>query len=263
MSEQDNMNEWIDRFTNDELEGEELERFLKALHEDRSVKKETLIDSQINEMLQDQDLFDFQQKMTSLRARMNRRCGLNCFLLAASLLLLISIGGMLIPYLHGTFQSLQNTFRSSVPSVPKDFRVLSAETNSTKGKWGIPISCFTDTNNHQRLIWMKILDTPIPFMESLVGESTRSGFFKLLTPGFQTSVSSGDSVIFSWDKNFSSPVLLEVINNQGRVIYQISQPGSDTLILQTDSLGTGLFYWKITQDNQWICVGKLWVSNNR
>jgi hypothetical protein len=97
MKDSEKLSEWIDRYRSGELGGPELERFRTLLDADPQLQRELQIDRDLDILISRTDLIEMSQKIRRIRAgRAGPRFGNLPALLAASLLILISIGMILL-----------------------------------------------------------------------------------------------------------------------------------------------------------------------
>lgn len=249
------IDEWISRYNDGDLRGEELEQFLQLLASDPAISSDTELDREISGFLQDRDLLEFLRFLEESRYRRSRGFGLNCLLLAALMLIFVMIGGIWI---------FQNTFRNGYPMVRKevDSRSKAGQISCQNGAryflrkpLGFPAIRNWDNAKGQDLLAANF--RPLPFMEGMVGVVTRSDRFRLLSPACSVSRHPNDSIRFQWKKSGDGNLSFELINNQGEsVINRHCIPG-ESFILLTNSFQEGIYYWKVVDDENLAAVGKI------
>ena len=95
-------------------------------------------------------------------------------------------------------------------------------------------------------------------MEVLVGLTMRASFFKLIKPEIRCNVPAGREVLFEWEiEPRSTLVMVELFNRDGDILRSFGPFDSTTFRLQTSEFTKGRYYWKILADENLIKAGAL------
>jgi|WetSurMetagenome_2_1015567.scaffolds.fasta_scaffold312607_2 hypothetical protein len=254
MNEREKIHEWIDRYTEGTLRGEELEQFLALVEKDPELRREIRADALINESLEDRDLLEFRKAMrrSAGRGGLTRRLP-GWILLAASALLILGTGGLFIflrmGNLHpgGLSRKMKTVVDSTVVDSTSQAGVKPVSGNVKKQGESVPGQTMLAENFR-----------PLPSLESLVGEPMRSSGFKLSTPAFDLKIHPGDTVKYAWSSG--GRVTIDLVNNKGRRIHTWD-PGEQTKFdLLSAGLSPGLYYWKILDRTGLVCLGRIRVE---
>jgi hypothetical protein len=99
---------------------------------------------------------------------------------------------------------------------------------------------------------------PLPEFESLVGAVTRSVIMQIERPGEEIHRLCGSEILFKWNE-MTGPglVLITLFNNKGIRITEVPVPYGNSWVLRTTGLPGGLYYWRITRDDELIILGKI------
>lgn len=250
--ERQKINEWIDRFNEGSLKGEDLATFIQMLHDDPELRKEVKIDREINRMLEERELLEFREAV--LKAGKRSSPGKSrWFLLAAVVIVLLSAGGYFL-------------FRT-VPTqdIPAKERLAERPTRAPgevavkeiPAKTGKEAEKSQEVTPRRKKVLLAESFTPCPSLEHLVGETTRAEGIILLGPLPEITVRRGDTVQFSWRMSGEDSLKILFYDNHGRQIM-IAEPGiAHSYSFSTGSYQRGLYYWKFLEDDQLVTAGKI------
>jgi len=101
---------------------------------------------------------------------------------------------------------------------------------------------------------------PMPELEMLAGEVTRSGMFKLISPPLDIAIPAQTEVPFAWrtDGNGGSLELV-LLDNHGVPVLGVPLGGRRSYILTTNELPGGLYYWKFIMGDGMVLMGRLTI----
>jgi hypothetical protein len=94
-----------------------------------------------------------------------------------------------------------------------------------------------------------------PELEDLVQSTLRSEETTIRTPANGSTVRTGAK--FSWTTSAHPPFELSVLDNQRHTVRSYHVPATEFVL--RDSLGAGLYYWKLAADGDLLHVGKFIV----
>lgn len=260
MIEQEKLPEWIDRFNRKELNDEELEKFLQWMEEDPQLKKEVMLDKELNSILDDQDILDLRKKILSRKKKnelLRKR-----FLLAAAVIVMLAALFVLYQFV---LKEMSVYMKENKDMLAQDTTILQ-ETDST----GTKMSVRRNDNNNPETLTEKSGNLtnrentrelyasnyePFPPFESLVETVTRAGYFKLTGPRGIFFIKNS-YVRFSWETNLSQTLNLKILNNKGLAVREASLPQDGKWLLNIAGLKPGLYYFKILMSDEIIYFGK-------
>lgn len=189
---------------------------------------------------------------------------LRMLLLAASLLLLIGIGGLF--YYTGIKRDLNSITRNKslavldsivkypVPAHQNAVTGLKGKTNpdtiNNPGK--------TKINPGKQLALANNYSPYLPF-ESLVGTTMRSWDFKLVAPK-QSRIQKGIAILFQWKTDRELLISLKIMDNKGNLVYEKKSGFNKILEIKQNTLMPGLYYFKFLANEEIIYFGKFEIG---
>jgi hypothetical protein len=254
---------WIDRYNDDELTESERKLFQEKMKSNSLLRKEQQLDQKLNAFLADKELLDFMEQIRDLptksRSALKR---LKKILFAASFLSLSFAVMIFVINYYGSSAFLWHRTETRRPDA--NFRqplgsgqnTTSLQPESPEGEKVYPSTCQNlsgETDKYQCL----------PEFELLVGSIYRGTMLKMVLPDSDSSIGQHGMILFQWEiPEFDEQVsfTIEFVNNKGKKVFE-SPVLTDTNCypLYADSLGTGLFYWKILAHEDIIKMGKIAV----
>ncbi len=257
MSDREKLPEWIDRFNNNELEGEELERFLALLKKNPKIQAEVDLDRDLNQVLKDEELLELRKKIQKVRERGNRTRpgdsdpGLRIWLMAALIVVLVGTVFLIFwltraPGIIATREQLtrQDTLIEREKSLP----AVRQKDSTTVKK---PV--------RQNLQLAQNL-TPYPPLESLVGTVTRGSSFRLIKPLNSSIILQSSELEFLWKKDENEKVALTILDNTGKPVMGPILTADDHEKIKASRLKPGLYYFRIVNKDELIYVGKFTIK---
>jgi hypothetical protein len=264
MIEQEKLPEWIDRFNRNDLNEEEMEIFLRHMEEDPQLRKEVMLDRELNSILEDQDILELRKKIL-LRKKKNEQSR-NRFLLVAAFMILVA--ALIVLY--------QIVMRERPGSSKEEMKILAQDTvlkikTDTAGN-ELPTQKLSE--QHPETLSRQSEDRtlrenarelyagyykPFPPFESLVGTVTRAGYFKLIEPT-RFIFRKDASVKFSWETSFSETLTLKILDNKGFGVREAKFPPDGNWVLNCSGLHYGLYYLKILLNDEIVYFGKFEVE---
>jgi hypothetical protein len=254
--EREKISEWIVRYNEGTLEGEELEAFLRMLQDDPDLRKEVAVDLEINRMLEERELLEFREAVMNARKGSKSRRP-KWFLLAATLLLLASAGGYLLYYAF--FRSEAQDHQGMITAIKQD-TTLQSKANAPAEKTVKDDSNARESAVTRNTTLLAQNFLPLPSLESLVGEVTRADGIIIGEPAFDLRIRQGDPVRFRWTTGETDRVGIQVFDNRGFKILSEGTIGNKEYLLKTGSMKPGLYYWKFLQNGLLVTVGKIRIN---
>ncbi len=251
MSEREKYPELIVRFNAGELEGEELRQFIELLKKTPKLQEEVALDKEINEYLSEENLLDLRRKMLSVQKEKTGDKNRNFFyLLAASLLLLLSIG----VFLFSQMSKDKTRGKSNITHTGNDGVV-----NSQKS---VPVitDLLPQRKDKEKPVQLASNFQPDPAYESLAGNIMRSDKFELLQPTAAQIFRKNGNILFRWDMPDGKKLMIRIVNNKGKQILEYSVNDLHQLEIPVKRLPPGLFYYKILEDDEILFVGKFSIE---
>ncbi len=250
------INEWIDRYNSGDLKEPELSRFRQLLDTDPELRVRVDIDRAVNKMLQNDDLFEFLEKVREVRNRPEPNRNPRFYILiAASLMMLISLGTIFMIFDKTGFVARSiGEVVDRQPSV-RPLRLSFYLLRESKGHKKItPVL----RREMMRNSMLAAAYRPLAEYELLVGAVCRSENFKLESPLARVGVPRSSVICFRWTgTTVWVPVTLEVLNNKGIAVVAQFPIQGNLYLFDTSCLGRGIFYWRIMSDDGLILMGSL------
>ena len=267
MRNKEKLHEWIDRYNNNELSGEELVIFLEMMNKDYRVREEVLLDKELNSILKDDDILELRKKIRKIcsenPAKRNRNTRI--MLMAASLFILLSLEYTIF-YLtrspkktdKSEFVHLQNSPGKREPHQPKT-SFLDSKQVYTIFKKDKPVSLDNDSREIENTYDLLACYQPNKALENLIGTTHRSSGFRILKPVGSFVYTQKSTIWFSWKTENPVETSLIVENNIGLIVYESDSNFNQSVFLKASFLGPGLFYYKIMRKDEVIYFGKFTV----
>lgn len=256
---------WIDRYNSGDLSDEERSYFEESLKKNPLLIQELRLDTELERFLADKELLKFMYQISDLSSKSSKKgVKLKKIRFVAAFLGMVAILATLAEFIL-IFEIEPASFRSHNYNVDHTSGYIS------DGKQAI---CLKDTRKKSFPPPEKIGINPgnrlaenaytvLPEYELLVGSEFRSGLVNIILPEPEISVKEHDKIFFMWesiDNETHSAIALVLTNNKGKKLIEIgNQPLSGSLSLPADTLGRGLFYWKILLQDDIVKMGKVAV----
>lgn len=269
MSKNEKIHEWIDRFNDNELNGEELKDFLELLKDDPALRAELRLDKELNELLQDKGLLSLRKRIIQVRKdREDRGTGRKVFLLAASVLIILVLSVVL--YLVVGLKTRDDKILQTNNNPANGIRVNKNSSPELKygknnpGKQQLINDTLSKNRhgifNHQNQPLIASSYKPFPPFENLIGTHLRSEYFKLIEPFSGSHFKTGSTILFSWQTDISHPLTLVIMDNQGQRIFDSHPVHDQSLKVPSGILKNGLFYFKILREDEMVYFGKFTIE---
>jgi hypothetical protein len=255
-------NNWIDRYSDNDLSESERQLFQLNLQRNSLLRKELLIDVRLNQFLEDPDTIELMYKIRNITRKPYLAHLKDIRIMAAAsvfCLIFLGVSYLIINRDPGDFNRVDDNSKYKENQIPEEtgnpvvtFRELKKNSSAT------PVS--------RRILALKPvahdLFTPITEYESLVGAVTRSSGVLVSSPLPELKTHLNLSVPFVWEGSIASDtVSIVIINNHGTSVQTSQHPGNiQKYLLETDKLGRGLFYWKILVNDELIVMGRIIIE---
>jgi hypothetical protein len=270
MNKNEKIHEWIDRFNDNELTGDELSEFLELLKVDEALKAEVRLDKDLNKFLQDEGEMSFRNKIIEVsKSRENKGSAIRIILLAASITLIVVLAVILylvVGVKPRTDRNLrtnintENRIPATEKSAPGLNNGMTITINQQSGADSLSKTGLRTGKQNQLLLASGY--TPFPPFESLVGTQVRSGFFRLIEPHSGSQFKTKCTIPFSWETDSSHPLALVIMDNQGQLVFDSHPFRGKSIKLPSGKLKNGLFYFKILKDDEMLYFGKFTIEIN-
>jgi hypothetical protein len=262
MNENEKLAEWIVRFNNHDLHGEELKEFMDMMKQDPELRREINLDKDLNEILTETEIIELRKKLLKFRPpKETFNLGLHIFILAASVTLLIGLAFFVYLWRNQGNDAIMNTgnaFNPSDTSIYSNYPLSHKEQvkpdDSTsdslkdlmiqKGRNGANKTLLAD--NYK----------PYPPYESMVGEVSRTGNFKLINPSSSASFRKGNVISFIWETDDSHSLIIKMTDNKGELRFVSGSIDGKSFLFDTSKLAEGLYYVKFIYNDEIVCFIK-------
>jgi hypothetical protein len=265
MRNKEKLHEWIDRYNNSDLSGEELVIFLEMMNRDYRVREEVLLDYELNSVLKETDILDLRKKIQKICSEYPVRKNLNprIILMAATLVILFSIEYAIFYLTRQTnrankpeFGYFQNSpWQKEIDQLKSGF-IYSKDVYATLQK-DIPAAFVIGEKGNAFDLFASF--QPNTALENLIG-TIRSGNFLMLKPQKVATFTRASILIFSWKTLNPEATSLIVENNRGIVVYESDSNFNPSVSLNAAFLNLGLFYYKIIQNEEVVYFGKFTIE---
>lgn len=249
--------EWIDAYSCGELRGKELKAFKKMAAKNALLRAEIQVDADLERFLADTGAIEFLDKLREAKERQQRKNPpANLLMLAASVVVLMTIGLFMD---GGSRFSGNRAAQQDHKGSPGQARPDMIGLRQPGG--GILISS-NITPASRRMKMKEAREAarfePLPEYELLVGGVARYAGFALLSPSTEVKCTRGQAITFRWMTPLTGvPVVIEVTDNRGLVIYT-SPPGQGmSFNLATGSFRPGLYYFRIIACDELVKMGRI------
>ena len=268
MRNKEKLHEWIDRYNNSDLSGEELVIFLEMMNKDHRVREEVWLDNELNYVLKENDILELRKKIREICSGYPAKKTRNTMimLMAASLLILLSAEYSIF-YLtrfpnkiaNPEFVHLQN------PPLKKESDNLKTNLQDSKQVLAIflkdkPVPLENDSREIKNTFDLLACYQPNKALETLIGTTNRSERFRMMKPEISSVFTRKSTIWFSWKTENPEETSLIVENNFGLIVYESDSNYNQSVFLKTSFLGFGLFYYKIIQKDEVIYFGKFTIQ---
>jgi hypothetical protein len=269
MNNNEKSHEWIDRFNDNELNGDELKEFLERLKDDPVLRAEVRLDRELNEMIQDEGVLSLRKKIINLRKKEEGRGRNNMIILLAASILIIMVLSVLL-YLVAGLNSKKDKSLQTDNKPANEFPINKSTSPGLNAGKNIPgkESFINDTlskntpelSNKQNQTLVAANYKPFPPFESLIGNHLRSEYFKLAEPLQGSYFRTKGPIRFSWETDISHPLILVIMDNHGQRVYESHILHEKSLKVPAEKLDNGLFYFKILKEGEILFFGKFSIE---
>lgn len=265
MSNREKLPEWIVRYNEQDLAGDELHSFLEMIERNPAIEREVRLDLALNEVLRDEELIDLQAKILQAVhpvVRMNGM-GKKLLLFAAALLALLLLEVAVSRLCTRTLQSYDRSGGMADREVKTgpyaNERQAQTPLPDDKGSKPRMNRQIQESKAPERSLLAEAF-RPNPELEELVGISVRSGYFRLLSPVPLTLEKRSREIVVRWESDLEDELDLVVVDNRGEKVLEVNRIATDRYSFARDRLKSGLYYLKFLQGRELISMGKLVVE---
>jgi hypothetical protein len=261
MSNREKVPEYIDRYNNGELTGEDLNTFIEMLRTNPRLREEVKLDSELNEILAQTDILELRKKILyeQKHAQKGKGPNLKSFLIAASLLFLFGIEVILIMNKtnHHPSPPIGTHISNLKPELPKSSfkNEIAKQTafSETRNKASRIIGINNDTSLSKRF------RKNIAF-EKMIGSTRHSGYFLMNTPRMGYIYGKKMDIHFEWNITENEEIELKIIDNAGESVYESGLINTNRYLLPSGTLLSGLYYFRVLQNDEIIFFGKFVIE---
>jgi hypothetical protein len=262
MNEQDKLPEWIDRFNNNDLHGNELKDFLELMNQNPELRSEVKLDKELNETLADTDIIELRKIIAKYKIpEETNHIRLPIFFLAASITILIGLGIFVFIWMRQD----NNTFmKTAYPLYPSDTSIFGDKKLANDEQAALNRATFDSIARLSKQGDLKTNDKllltdnykPYPPYESMVGEVIRTTNFKLIKPSVSDTFAKGSVMTFSWEGESFVLITITITDNKGKSLF-VSRPiDGKKFLFNTSKLAGGLYYVKFINNDEIVYFGK-------
>ncbi len=254
MNDNENIYKWISRYNEGELNGKEMDEFLKILSSNPEIRSDIELDKELTEFLQDKDLIEFRRILDQARVNRRRGFGMNCLLIAALLTALVAFGGFwLYQNPFGKHPMIKNGVAETLDK--QKSKAENSESVFLRNAPGFSVAPFSKYNLSCDNLAANF--RPLGYMEGMVGVVSRAGNFHLLSLNSQITIIPGDTLRFRWEEDVGGHLSFLVMNNRGEFVASRDSIFQSSLAIPTILWTEGLYYWKFIHRDNLVSVGKI------
>jgi hypothetical protein len=267
MRNKEKLHEWIDRYNNNDLSGEELVIFLEMMNRDYRVREEVMLDYELNSVLKETDILELRKKIRKICSEhpVKKNFSPRIILMAATLVILFSIE-YAIYYLNRPAIISNRSESGYLQNSPwqKQIDQLNASYQYSTDVYSIfnrdkLVALGIDTKEKEIAFDVFACFQPNKVLENLIG-TIRSGDFQMLTPPKSATFTHNNSICFSWKTTNPEETSLIIENNKGIVVYESDSNLNQKVLIKASFLNSGLFYYKIIRKDDVIYFGKFTIQ---
>jgi hypothetical protein len=253
MSDREKLHEWIDRFNDNDLSGEELERFLEMLKTDPRLRAEVRLDKELNSILAEEDEIEFRRKILDVMKKRSPGQQRNWLLMAAMFLVL---AGMVALFFWAVRKPLRQDEKNqpftSTDTINRTVRPVPAFPRKDNMRPG------SHTPQEKRELLADNF-TPNPAFENMLGTTVREGGITMLKPDNGLTFHHRSVIRFEWKKTEGRAVRIQIVDPSGRQALNVENITHSWLEVPADSLPPGLYYYKVVVEDELVHLGKFFV----
>ncbi|MCX6277511.1 MAG: hypothetical protein NT004_05380 [Bacteroidetes bacterium] len=252
-------NNWIDRYSEDDLNESEKKIFMTNLGRNSMLRKELLIDTRLNRFMEDKETIELMRKIKNIAGKPYLiRWRFTRLMVAASLLCLITFGAVYFLLHTDPVKTLRVSERNLKPE-PETRNGISQAMNRIREVREIAdITPITRREVAAIPVNSEIYKPMIEY-ELLVGAVTRNSIVRMVSPASEVKTKLNLPIWFKWtggDKYVQ--VYIIIMNNKGKAVFSSPEIGkSQSYMVEPSKLGIGLFYWKVLVNDEIIMIGKI------
>ncbi len=253
---------WMDRYIDGDLSESERQLFQLNLRRNSLLRKELLLDAQLNRFMEDTETIELMRKIRKITDKpglVNRKYTIA--MIAASVFCLIVFGASYLLLRQDPSDSLLVYQKNMVQEnyIPDGPRSVVQKIRDVRK---IPK---VSLGYSQKLALRPGMDdnfTPMVEYEPLVGAVTRSSGIVVISPEPEVKTYLNHAVPFEWGGLIASDsVNIVIVNNKGTSVLSSSLSAqSRKYLLETGKTGRGLFYWKVLVNDEIIMMGRIIVE---
>jgi hypothetical protein len=255
MNENNKISEWICRYNEGDLHGDELKAFLQMAGSDRELWREVILDRKMNELLKDTDLVEFRKSMIRARNSYPHQAKYQVLMIAASLLVLVTTCTIFICVSRPG--PVRHAFAFRSPGYWESSK-LPGETIPTHSPIRHGPVCSRDHPAGRTAASLAYV--PMARMEQLCGESVRAGGITIISPDTDEKYRRNDTIRFEWRSGQEDEFSLEIVNNKGNIVASLEPVKSTLREFNARSLSPGLYYWKLFDHDNLVYTGKFRIK---
>ena len=257
------LNDWIDRFVQDDLTESEMEVFAKMLSSNPLLRREVFLEQRLSSFLADREVIALREKISQTRKRpyFNTSRAI-VSLVAATAVCLLTLGISYLIFRHEPGLKVQRNVSCRNQMVIDGKSVIPAHHVRPGETTGVESAPGRNVKN--RIIFSlgnkDSTTNPFAFPPDIFSD------YKLqqaVSPGADVKVPLNAKINFLPVNGVeSNHALLVITDNRNRNLLTIPVPAKNRpVILAAKVLGRGIFFWKITDDNTIVTSGKVTVTD--
>lgn len=196
----------------------------------------------------------------------NRFNTVNIFKIAASILVVVSLGITGLYFINNNKQLLQNKNVSELQEdssliKPNESDLINTD-NFESNLDSIEIEEIINVQKQQLIAKASIEDERYILsdnQQAMIGNVMRSDYFEVISPKDSTSFKRGEEISFSWKTDVEDEIILKIFNNKAELTFESESIINNTYLLK-DEFERGAYIWKVETDNDVLYIGVFYIK---
>lgn len=185
--------------------------------------------------------------------------------IAASIVFIVSVSTIAF-YMFNTKHKLTEKISHKISNaIDSTTLILENETDSIAPKQEIKIAEGQNSIDEdlENVLAENIMDGQeyqiSPMILSMLGATSRSGYFEVNTPEDSTLFEINQTIIFKWEHEVNEDIKLKIFNYKDELIFESELLESNIYTLAYN-LNPGAYIWKIESDNELYHLGLFFIK---
>ncbi len=266
----------IERFINEDMAGLEQEKFIKELRSNKRLQHEYQEYQKIISSIKDQGAIKLRKQLVQVVNGSTQKIFLTEALLYAAIILFFVAFGVVVKLTLLSFEpkyvnlsywhradSLRIIFDSTKPQINNLDTIFISRPINTKDKKTIANKENVSTKEDKKTKTYSVdLSGPNytlnPIYAELITTNYRSCTLSLIILNDSALYKTGDQIKFSWETRLKKLLFLEILNNNGGVLFETCVDDMDHILIN-HTFSPGIYIIKFRTDRELVNMGVFYV----